>query len=120
MLFLDKRAKIKYTAIHYKGPAFDVVRTRPNFRDKNADTYITVDEMLYDLDQIFGEYDPYSKADSELHHPDFYMGASDGNKTFEKFHTRFICTIIPLHLPVWAKDLSFETNNLAPASGVND
>ena len=51
--------------------------------------------MLEDLDNMYGEFDAYGKADVRLHNPDFGM---QKNETFDKFLVRYTAIVDPLQL----------------------
>ena len=63
---------------------------------KNPKYYTLAEEILEDLDNIFGDYDKISKADAELDNPKFAIGSKDSKEIFDVFHARFITTIAPL------------------------
>ena len=63
---------------------------------KNPKHYTLAEEILEDLDNIFGDYDKISKADAELDNPKFAIGSKDSKEIFDVFHTRFITAIAPL------------------------
>ena len=83
-----------YIRDYYKDIAFNTIKTRANI--KNPKYYTLVEEILEDLDNIFGDYDKISKANAELDNPKFAIGSKDSKKIFDAFHTRFITTIAPL------------------------
>ena len=53
-------------------------------------------EMVEDLDNMYGEFDPYGTADATLHDPDFGMKTDE---TFDTYLARYTATIAPLQLP---------------------
>ena len=93
-LFETKVSKILYIRDHCKDIAFNTIKTRANM--KNPKYYTLAEEILEDLNNMFGDYDKISKADAELDNPKFAMGSKDFKETFDAFHTRFIAAIAPL------------------------
>ena len=96
-LFEDEQSKIDYIRDHCKEVAYDVIKER-SIDPTNEDRYTTADEMVFDLDQMFAEFDRESKAEAELLNPKFAMGASDPKETFPAFYARFVGLIAPLGL----------------------
>ena len=50
--------------------------------------------MFEDLDNMYGEFDPYKSVDARLYDPNFNMK----KKTFDEFLVKFTATIAPLQL----------------------
>lgn len=96
-LFPTKYDKIDYVRDHCKKTAFDVIKTRSDPFHQNP--YLTADEMVQELDAIFGTYDKVAKSDALLHDPNFGIGILKKKETFETFYTRFSAAIAPLDLP---------------------
>ena len=63
---------------------------------KNPNYYTLAEEILEDLNNMFGDYDKISKADAELDNSKFAIGSKDFKETFDAFHARFIAAIAPL------------------------
>lgn len=82
-----------YIRDHCKSTAFDVIKSRC-FKSL-INPYVTPEEVLQDLNNMFGEFDPYGTADATLHDPDFKMKK---NETFDEFLTRYTSIIAPLQL----------------------
>ena len=95
-LFETEVSKILYIRDHCKETAYDVVKARADL--KNVDHYTLAEDMIQDLDSMFGDFDKESKADAELHNPKFAMGAKDSKETFDAFHARFTAAIAPLNM----------------------
>ena len=98
MLFPTDQSRIDYIRDHCKSTAFNVIKARC-LRDA-PDPYTSADEMLGDLNNMYGEFDAYGKADATLHSPDFGM---QKNETFDEFLARYTATIAPLQLPEQSK-----------------
>ena len=56
--------------------------------------YLEVKEILYDLKDIFGDYNKESIVDTKLYNSRFLIKIKDFKKIFNMFYTRFIITII--------------------------
>ena len=95
ILFPTEQSRIDYIRDHCKSTAFDVIKARC-LRDA-SDPYTTAQQMLEDLDNMYGEFDPYGTADARLHSPDFGMSVQK-KETFDQFLTRYTVTIAPLQL----------------------
>ena len=93
-LFETKVSKILYIRDHYKDIAFNTIKTRADM--KNPEYYTLAEEILEDLDNMFGDYDKISKADAELDNPKFAMRSKDSKEIFDVFHARFIAAIASL------------------------
>ena len=61
---------------------------------KNVKHYLRVKEILYDLEDIFGDYNKENTADTKLYNSRFSIRIKDFKKTFNVFYTRFTTTII--------------------------
>lgn len=96
-LFPTESDKIDYVRDHCKETAFDVIKTRSDPFHQNP--YVTAEEMVEELDAMFGTYDKVAKSDALLHDPSFGMGIVDKKETFETFYARFSAAIAPLDLP---------------------
>ena len=97
MLFPIEQSRIDYIRDHCKSTAFDVIKAR--CLDK-TNPYTTSQEILEDLNNMYGEFDSYEKADATLHSPDFEM---QKNETFDHFLAKYTATIAPLQLPEQSK-----------------
>ena len=97
-LFPTERSRIDYIRDHCKSTAFNTIKARC-LRDA-SDPYTTSQEILENLNNMYGEFDSYNKADATLHNPDFGM---QKNKTFDQFLTRYTATIAPLQLSEQSK-----------------
>ena len=64
----------------------------------SPERYMTAHEMMYNLNQMFEEFDRKSKTEAELLNLKFAMGVSDPKKSFPAFYARFIELIAPLEL----------------------
>ena len=93
MLFPTEQSRINYIRDHCKSIAFDIIKTR--CLNNTTNPYVTAQKMLEDLDNMYGEFDPYETADARLHDPDFNMKKK---QTFDEFLTKFTATIAPLQL----------------------
>ncbi|CAF9937718.1 hypothetical protein IMSHALPRED_000520, partial [Imshaugia aleurites] len=91
MLFPTERSRIDYIRDHCKEGAFNVIKARCV---DTTNLYTTAQEILEDLDNMYGEFDPYGTADATLHDPDFGMK----DETFDTYLARFTATIAPLQL----------------------
>ena len=63
---------------------------------KNMKYYLKVKEMLYDLKDIFDNYNKESIADTKLHNSRFSIRIKDFKKTFNVFYARFTAAITPI------------------------
>ena len=63
---------------------------------KNVKYYLRVKEILYDLEDIFGDYNKESIVDTKLYNPRFSIGIKDSKKIFNIFYTRFTTAIISI------------------------
>ena len=61
---------------------------------KNVKYYLKVKEILYNLEDIFGDYNKESIVDTKLYNPRFSMKIKDFKKIFNVFYTRFTTAII--------------------------
>ena len=95
-LFETEMSKILYIRDHYKNTIYDVIKDKANL--KNPQHYVFANDMIQDLEQMFGGFDKEGKADAELQNPKFAMRAKNAKETFDAFHTRFIATIAPLDM----------------------
>lgn len=77
---------------HCKSTAFDVIEARCS--KLAIDPYVTPEEVLSDLNNMYGEFDVYVNADARLHDPDFVMTT----QPFDEFLATFTATIAPLKL----------------------
>lgn len=93
MLFPTEQSRIDYIRDHCKSIAFDIIKARCRLGNENP--YTTAHEILEDLDNIYGEIDPFGTAYARLHSPDFGMK----EETFDEFLAKFTATIAPLELP---------------------
>lgn len=93
-LFETELSKMLYIRDKCKDIAFNVIKARADM--KNPEHYTESDQMLYDLEGMFGDYDKESTADAELHNPKFPMGVKDTKETFDAFHARFTAAIAPI------------------------
>ena len=90
MLFPTEQARINYICDHCKSIAFDIIKTRC------LDcTYVTAQEVLEDLENVYGEFDACGKAFARLHTPDFNMKKKE---TFDDFVPKFVATVAPLQM----------------------
>ena len=55
--------------------------------------YLRVKEILYDLEDIFNNYNKESIVDTKLYNSRFLMGIKDFKKIFDIFYTRFTAVI---------------------------
>lgn len=95
-LFETELSKIVYIRDHCKTTAYDIIKGRADLNV--AGHYDTADEMIFDLEQNFGDFDKEGKAEAELQNPKFAMGAKDPKETFDAFHSRFTAVIAPLNM----------------------
>lgn len=95
-LFETEESKIVYIRDHCKDVAFDCIKARANMA--NQDHYTRAEDVIQDLENMFGEFDKESKAEAELQNPKFHMGAKDPKETFDQFHARFTATVAPLNM----------------------
>ena len=93
MLFPTEQSRIDYIRDHCKSAAFDIIKTRC-LNKNNTNLYVTAQEMLEDLDNMYAEFDPYGTADATLHDPNFNMK----KETFDEFLAKYTATIAPLQL----------------------
>lgn len=96
-LFQDEQSKIDYIRDHCREIAYDVIKARSN-DISSPDYYLTADEMIYDLDQMFAEVDREQRAEAELQNPKFVMSVKDFKETFSAFYARFTAEIASLNL----------------------
>lgn len=64
-LFQDEQNKVDYIRDHCRDIAYDVIKARSN-DIISPDYYLTAEEMIYDLDQMFAEIDREQRAEVEL------------------------------------------------------
>ena len=83
-----------YIRDHCKSTAFDVIKSRAD--PISEDPYLTSDEMIQELYNMFGEFDKVAKANTELHDPKFGMGMKDSKESFDEFYARFATAVAPL------------------------
>ena len=95
-LFEDEQSKIDYIRDHYKGITFNIVKARAVKTAVNP--YLTAEEPISDLNQMFGEVDREARAEAELQNPKFAIGVSDPKETFPAFFVQFTLVIAPLSL----------------------
>ena len=93
LLYSTDQLRIDYIRDHCKSTAFDVIKARCS--KLAVHPYVTSEEVLKDLNNMFGEFDAYETADTRLHDPDFNITS---NETFEKFLARYTATVAPLQL----------------------
>ena len=91
LLYPTHQSRIDYIRDHYKSTAFDVIKAR--YLD-TTNPYLTPEEVLKDLNNMYSEFDAYEAADARLHNPDFNITT----ETFEEFLAKYIATITPLQL----------------------
>ena len=58
--------------------------------------YLRVKEILYNLKDIFGDYNKESIIDTKLYNSRFSIRIKDFKKIFNIFYTRFITTIVSI------------------------
>lgn len=87
VLYTREQDKIDYIRDHCKETVFEVIKTKANPTSPNA--YLTVLEMIQDLDNMFGEFDKVAKSDALLNDPKFGMAISNPKETFDEFLARF-------------------------------
>lgn len=87
LLYTCEQDKIDYIRDHCKEAAFEVIKTKANPTSPNA--YLTVLEMIQDLENMFGEFDKVAKSDALLNDPKFGMAISNPKETFDEFLARF-------------------------------
>ena len=94
VIFPTEKEKIGYVRDLVKYIVFDVIKTRamPNA----VDPYDTADEMVQELDNMFGNYDQIAHSNDHLHDPKFGMVIVDKQESFEKLYARFSAAIAPL------------------------
>ena len=83
----DQR-RIDFIRDNTKATAFNIVKGRADPR--SGFPYETSDEAMQDLTNVFGEQDPYGKANAELHSQAFRMGYKNPKETFPEFYARFV------------------------------
>ena len=105
-LFPREQDRINYVRDRCKSAAFETIKTRST--PGAVDPYLTLSELMEDLDHIFGNFDKLAKCNAELNDPKFGMGERDPKETFEEFLTRFTTTIAPLNLPEMQKIWSLQ------------
>ena len=93
LLYPTDQSRIDYIQDHIKSTAFNVIKSRCSKSSTNP--YTTPEEVLKDLNNMYGEFDAAGTADATLHDPDFNMKEKE---TFDDFLTRYTSTIAPLQL----------------------
>ena len=91
LLYPTQQSRIDYIRDHCKSTAFDVIKARCL---DTTNPYVTPEEVLKDLNNIYSEFDAYETADARLHDPDFHITI----ETFEEFLAKYTATIAPLQL----------------------
>lgn len=99
--FPTTQHKIDFTRDHLDGDAYSNIESRAD--PESSDPYRTLDEMLRDLELLYGEKNKVAKAEAKLKDPNFRMGVLDRNETFEQLVARFNATIAPLNMDDAAK-----------------
>ena len=94
MLFLTEQSRIDYIRDHCKSVAFDIIKIRC-LNKNNTNFYVTAQEIFEDLNNMYGEFDPYGTFDARLHDPDFNIKKK---QTFDEFLVKYTATIAPLQL----------------------
>ena len=94
MIFPTEYEKIDYIRDHCKSVAYDVIKSRAD--DDSEEPYQTADEMVEELDSMFGTYDKVAKSNAEIFDPKFGMGITKKDESFEEFYARFSAAIAPL------------------------
>ena len=51
----------------------------------SANVYLTVSEMIQDLENMFSEFDKVAKSDALLHDPKYGIAISNTKETFDEF-----------------------------------
>ena len=93
MYFIIEQSCIDYIRDYYKFIVFNVIKARCS--KHNTNSYITSQEILEDLNNIYDEFDFYEKADARLYNSDFKM---QKKKTFNEFLARYTAIIALLQL----------------------
>lgn len=104
ILYTCEQDKIDYIRDHSKDTAFKFIKPKAN--PTSANVYLTVSEMIQDLENMFGKLDKFAKSDVLLHDPKFGMVIANLKKIFDKFFARFILAIIFLDFIDWHKILN--------------
>ena len=94
VIFPSEYEKIDYIRDHCKSVAYDVIKSRAD--DDALDPYLTAQEMIDELDSMFGTYDKIAKSNAEIFDPKFGMGFTKKDESFEEFYARFSAAIAPL------------------------
>ena len=93
LLYPTHQSRIDYIRDYCKSTIFDVIKTR--YSKLVINLYVTPDEVLKDLNNMFGEFDVYETANIRLYDPDFNITSSE---TFKQFLARYTATVASLQL----------------------
>jgi len=106
-LFSDEAVKIDYASTACKGAAYNIIKHRSG---ASTNSYRIVDELVHDLNNMFGKHDEFTINLNELVDKDFKMGYKDFNETFDSYLARFITTVAPLNFSHDTQKIYFTRN----------
>lgn len=95
--FPTEQHKINYARDHTSDLAWKTVKARSKLDAVRP--YTLLEELLKDLDNVYGDRDPDDDAMNELFGPDFPMGKQNPKETFEEFFARFQALTSQVDLP---------------------
>ena len=93
-MYIYKQDKIDYIRDYCKDIAFEVIKTEAN--PISVNTYLTIFEMIQNLENIFGEFDKDVKSDALLYDLKFVMAVTNFKEIFDEFFARFTLVITPM------------------------
>lgn len=99
--FPTAQHEIDYTRDHLGGEAYDTIENRAD--PESGDPYYSLEDMLRDLELLYGEKNKVAKAEAKLKDNNFRMAVVNRSETFEQFVARFNAAVAPLRLDDEAK-----------------
>ena len=93
-VYLTEKDRIIYTRIRTTNTTLSVINDRLEINSFTS--YLTLDILIKDLINIFGQYYKKVKAFTKLKDPKFSIGSTDSKESFDHFYVRFIAVVFPL------------------------
>jgi len=94
LYFPNKIVTINYVSIACKNVTYNIIKYQSN---RLINFYWIVNELIYDLNNIFNKYNEFIINFNELVNKNFKISYKDFNKTFNSYLVKFITIVVSLN-----------------------